>query len=72
MKQTTDRRLLLLAGTMANAARDLVGGQGLNFRHRAATILTLSERAATLLKAVDEYDNAIIEAAREKNERAGK
>ena len=55
--------LLKLAGRMADVALNLVGGPGLNFTQRAATVHDISELAAQLRKTVLAYNNAVLRRA---------
>lgn len=53
---------LVLAGKMSNAARDLVGGDGLYFRKMPpANIIDAGQLALKLRNAIDEYDRCILE-----------
>lgn len=54
-------KALMLAGRMADAARAVVGGQGLNFKQEPANVLSISALAERLQRAVDEYDRHIID-----------
>lgn len=54
------KKILFLAGKMSDAARAVVGGQGINFRVLPAHIDNLSELCIALRKAVDAYDAELI------------
>lgn len=54
------RELLRLAGQMADAARNVVGGPHITIGHVSpATVFTLGYACEALRKTVDEYDRAI-------------
>jgi hypothetical protein len=62
----TTSQLLALAGEMATAARNLVGGQNITIGRQApASIYSVAALAEKLRDAVDAYDAAMIEATRE-------
>ncbi len=62
----TTSSLLALAGEMATAARDLVGGQNITIGRQApASIYSVAALAEKLRDAVDAYDAAIMESMRE-------
>ncbi len=54
-------RLMELSGHLAAAARMLVGGHGLAGKVQAADVHALSQAAADLRHAVDDYDKAIVD-----------
>ena len=53
-------RLLKLAGTMADAALNVTGGQGLNFWVQPASVCSLTAACDALRKATKEYNDAIL------------
>lgn len=61
--------LLVLAGKMAEAARNVVGGQGVNFWTAPADVCTLSTLCTALREAVNAYDAAVIARTREGRKR---
>jgi len=61
---STDKRLLRLAGTLAEAARAVTGGYNLFGEFVApATLHDAAQKLADLKGALDEYDRAILAAA---------
>lgn len=63
---TTHTHLLELAGAMADAARAVVGGPHVTIGSvSAANVWNMTELCNRLREAVDEYDRAIVAAARE-------
>src|SRR6185369_319330 len=62
---SNDRKLLELAGKMADAARAVVGGRAIPLENvPAANVYTLGEACMRLQHAVDACDAAIIDCAR--------
>jgi hypothetical protein len=61
---TQEQELLKLAGELATAARNVVGGEDLNgINIRPATVRDIGEKCKDLSVALDRYDRAILRAA---------
>lgn len=59
-------KLLALAGRVADAARNIVGGYGLNGYVKPVSIMQSQAAMEHLLKVLDDYDETILELARSK------
>lgn len=61
------KRVLFLAGLMAEAATQLVGGRGLNFVSGACDITNVDNAAKKLRDRTERYNDAIIQMEKDKD-----